>query len=73
MGKKQITIEQATNLMFVKYPDLVNVNQFRVMLGGISKKSAYRLLHTGKIDFLTDGKGFKIPKISIIQYILNKN
>lgn len=67
MEKTQITLEQATKLMFVKYPDLVDIKQFRTMLGGISKKSAYRLLHTGQIDYLSDGKGFKIPKISIIQ------
>ena len=27
--------------MFKKYPDIVNVKELRVMLGGISKKLAY--------------------------------
>ena len=37
--------------MFAGYPDVVNVDQLREMLGGIGYKAAYGLLHDGSIRF----------------------
>ena len=37
--------------MFAAYPDVVNVDQLREMLGGIGYKAAYGLLHDGSIRF----------------------
>ncbi len=37
--------------MFAAYPDVVNVDQLREMLGGIGYKVAYGLLHDGSIRF----------------------
>lgn len=39
----------AYKLMFRDYPDVVNVEQLCRMLGGISSKTAYRLLKTSAI------------------------
>ena len=36
-------------VMFTEYPDVVNVPQLCEMLGGISDKTAYRLLKSGII------------------------
>lgn len=36
-------------IMFEKYPDVVEVNQLREMLGGISRKLAYKLLSEKEI------------------------
>ena len=33
--------------VFSEYPDVVNVDQLRKMLGGIGPKAAYQLLHDG--------------------------
>ncbi len=58
--------------MFKEYPDVVDVNQFRKMLGGIGYKSAYKLLRDGNIRCFKVGKGFRIPKISVIEFILQE-
>lgn len=34
---------------FADYPDIVNIDQLREMLGGVGYKAAYRLLHDGSI------------------------
>lgn len=44
------------HVMFQGYPDVVNVPQLCEMLGGISDKTAYRLLRSGKIRSLLVGK-----------------
>ena len=44
--------------MFAGYPDVVNVDQLREMLGGIGYKAAYGLLHDGSIRFFKIGKAF---------------
>ena len=41
--------------MFAGYPDVVNVDQLREMLGGIGYKAAYGLLHDGSIRFFKIG------------------
>lgn len=38
-----------TREMFAEYPDVVDVEQLRKMLGGISRKLAYRLLASGEL------------------------
>ena len=52
------------------YPDVVSVRQMCIMLGGISMKTAYKLLGNGEIHHLKIGKSFKIPKICVIEYLL---
>ena len=39
------------------------------MLGGISKKLAYRLLANGEIFSVRVGRSYKIPKMSVIAYL----
>ena len=60
-------------MLFADYPDVVNVEQLCVMLGGIGKRAAYGLLKDGKIRYVKVGKSFKIPKTSIINYLLGVN
>ena len=56
--------------MFKSYPDVVNVQQLCEMLGGISDKTAYRLLRSGKIRSLLVGKKYLIPKPYVIYYLV---
>ncbi len=62
--------KQPRDRMFSEYPDVVNVKQMCVMLGGIGMKTAYGLLQNGDIRYIKIGKSFKIPKISIVEYLL---
>lgn len=55
--------------MFREYPDVVNVEQLCEMLGGISTKTAYRLLRSGTIKNLVVGRRYRIPKIYILEYL----
>ena len=56
-------------VMFKEYPDVVNTDQLCEMLGGAAIKSVYRLLREGKIKAFRIGKGYKIPKVSVIEYL----
>ena len=67
--KNCISIEQGYKLMFQEYPDVVDVDTMRVMLGGIGKRTAYRLLRDGIIESVRMGRIYKVPKISIISYL----
>ncbi|MBU5445531.1 helix-turn-helix domain-containing protein [Paenibacillus sp. MSJ-34] len=56
--------------MFQNYPDVVNVTQMCEMLGGISTKTAYKLLQANQIEHFKIGRAYKIPKINILLYLL---
>ena len=56
-------------VMFTDYPDVVNVEQLCEMLGGPSSKSVYRLLKEGAIQSYWIGKRYRIPKVSVIEYL----
>ena len=58
--------------MFENYPDVVEVDDLRVMLGGISKKLAYRLLADREIRSVRVGRTYKIPKICVIEYLIGE-
>ena len=58
--------------MFTNYPDIVNIEQMRKMLGGIGRTLAYKLLKQEKIKSLKIGREYKIPKACIIQYLLKE-
>jgi|GEM_PF-547442 len=56
--------------MFENYPDVVNVVQMCEMLGSISTKTGYKLLQANQINHFKIGKSYKIPKVSIITYLI---
>ena len=45
--------------MFENYPDVVEVEDLRKMLGGISRKLAYRLLADDEIRSVKVGRTYK--------------
>lgn len=56
-------------VMFREYPDVVDVDDLCKMLGGISRKLAYRLLANQKIRSVRIGRSYKIPKAYVIEYL----
>lgn len=60
---------EAYRLMFSSFPDVVNVEQLCQMLGGISSKTAYKLLRNNEIAHLKIGRTYKIPKSHVIAYL----
>ena len=65
MGRKETKL-------FNEYPDVVNVDGLCKMLGGISRKLAYRLLAAGDIRSVRVGRAYKIPKICVIEFLTGK-
>lgn len=65
----RLTLDEASRLMFLQYPDVLDVTQMCEMLG-IGKKAAYHLLRTNQIGYFKEGKGYRIPKINVIRYLL---
>ena len=58
--------------MFENYPDVVEVEDLRKMLGGISKRLAYKLLAEQEIRSVRVGRAYKITKICVIEYLLGE-
>ena len=58
--------------MFENYPDVVEVEDLRKMLGGISKRLAYKLLAEQEIRSVRVGRAYKIPKICVIEDLLGE-
>ena len=58
--------------MFDNYPDVVEVEDLRKMLGGISRKLAYRLLADDEIRSVKVGRSYKIPKVCVIEYLMGE-
>ncbi|WP_152401340.1 helix-turn-helix domain-containing protein [Paenibacillus cellulositrophicus] len=56
-------------LLFQDMPNVVTVEQMCTMLGGISTKTGRKLLQSGRIAHFRIGRFYKIPKLSIIDYL----
>jgi hypothetical protein len=70
MENKTLAPKDAYELLYREYPDVVNVDQMREMLGNIGRGLAYRILSEQQIQCLKLGKAYRIPKTSIINFLL---
>lgn len=66
------TIKENYQLMFTSYPDVVNINQLKDMLG-IGITLAYRLVKQNIIKSIKVGREYKIPKANVIAYLTRQN
>ena len=57
--------------MFRKYPDVVSVELLQEMLG-ICRKNAYLLVKENKIRSARVGRSYKIPKLCVVEYLVNQ-
>lgn len=67
----ELSMSDVQKTMFTDYPDVVNVKQLREMLGGIGQRAAYRLVTSRTIPSVKSGKGYKIPKVYVIKFLLS--
>lgn len=66
---KKTELKDLYQMMFPEYPDIVTTAQLQKMLG-ISRHLAYDLINDGYIHALKIGTAFKIPKVSVINYVM---
>lgn len=57
--------------MFPQYLDIVNASQLQKMLG-ISRHLAYDLIREGRFAGFWIGNAYRVPKISVIRYIMEQ-
>ena len=56
---------------FAGYPDLVTLNQFREMLGGIGDSTARKLIRENRVKHYYVRGTYLIPKEWVIDYLLS--
>lgn len=55
--------------LFRAYPDVVTLEQFRAMLGGIGDSTARKLLRSNTVQHFYIRQTYLIPKASVIAYV----
>ena len=68
---KRSELKELYNMMFPDFPDIVTVAQLQKMLG-VSRHLAYDLINDGSIRGIKIGNAFKIPKVSVIEYVMDE-
>lgn len=58
--------------LFQEYPDVVTLNQFRQMLGGIADSTARKLMRENQVFHYSIRRTYFIPKASAIDYVMSK-
>lgn len=58
--------------LFKEYPDVVRVYQLKEMLPKTGKNKIYKLLKDKKIHSKRIGRDYYIPKVSIINYLMEQ-
>ena len=66
--KMSFTMKDAYSVMLREYPDVMNIEQMSQALG-VSTKTGYGLLKSGKVACLKVGRAYRIPKVHLLDYI----
>jgi excisionase family DNA binding protein len=72
MKMKKSELRDLYSMMFPEYPDIVNITQLQSMLC-ISRHLAYELINEGYIKALKIGNAFRIPKVNVIEYVMEQS
>ena len=56
------------SVMLKDYPDVMNIEEMSRALG-VSTKTGYKLLRTGKITAMKVGRTYRIPKVHLLTYL----
>ena len=68
---KKSELKELYNMMFPDFPDIITVSQLQKMLG-VSRHLAYNLINDGSIRGLKIGNAFRIPKVNVIEYVMDQ-
>ena len=68
MSMKYMSVK-ACETMFAEYPDVVGIEEIRKMLG-IGREKAYSLVKSGELKRIPCSRSIKVPKVSVIDYLL---
>ena len=69
MAKKNTSVYES---LFKEYPDVLSIEQMAEMIG-VSTKTAYKVVHDGKVDCIKVGRAYKIPKVNVMRYLKVSN
>lgn len=69
---KKSELKELYQMMFPDYPDIVNVTQLQTMLS-VSRHVAYDLINDGYIKAIKIKNTFKIPKVNVIEFVMDQN
>lgn len=58
---------------FKDYPDIVNLEQFREMLGCIGDSTARKLMREKRVKHFCIRHTYMIPKAHVIEYVLSEH
>lgn len=61
-------MKDAYSVMLREYPDVMNIEQMSQALG-VSTKTGYGLLKSGKVACLKVGRAYRIPKVHLLTYM----
>ncbi|MGI6227914.1 MAG: DNA-binding protein [Peptococcales bacterium] len=59
--------------LFKDYPDVVDLIQFRAMLGGIADSTARKLVRENRVKHFYIRDTYMIPKKCVIDYVLSEH
>ena len=62
------TMKDAYSVMLREYPDVMNIEQMSQALG-VSTKTGYGLLKSGKVACLKVGRAYRNPKVHLLDYM----
>lgn len=62
------TLKDAYSVMLKHYPDVMNIEEMSRALG-VSSKTGYKLIRTGKITAMKVGRTYRIPKVHLLTYL----
>lgn len=68
---RKTELRELYKMMLPDYPDIVTVAQLQKMLG-FSRHLAYDLINDGYISGIKIGNTFKLPKVSVINYVMEE-
>ncbi len=59
--------------IFKPYPDVVTLDEFKSMLGGIADSTARKLLRGNHVKHFYIRNTYMIPKVWVIEYVLSEH